>query len=101
MTELEFPKIVVPRLPQNTSNVNTECAGKSKLFFLCDQLLGALIHLNFLILIIICFKLMVPVVNYVIHDCSSGRTTPGVSLYRSLTLGGKFCCSYYARQGGR
>ena len=43
---------------------------------------------------------MVPVVNYVIHDCSSGRTTPGVSLYRSLTLGGKFCCSYYARQGG-
>ena len=24
--ELEFPKILVPKLPQNTSNVNTECA---------------------------------------------------------------------------
>ena len=27
--ELEFPKILVPRLPQHTSDVNTECAGKS------------------------------------------------------------------------
>ena len=26
--ELEYPKILVPRLPQHTSNVNTECAGK-------------------------------------------------------------------------
>ena len=25
-------------------------------------------------------------VNYVIHGCFSARTTPGVSLYRSLTL---------------
>ena len=25
-------------------------------------------------------------VNYVIYGCSSARTTPGVSLYRSLTL---------------
>ena len=29
-TELEFPKILVPRLPQHTSNVNIECAGKSE-----------------------------------------------------------------------
>ena len=28
--ELEFSKILVPRLPQHTSNVNTECAGKSE-----------------------------------------------------------------------
>ena len=28
--KLEFPKILVPRLPQHTSNVNTECAGKSE-----------------------------------------------------------------------
>ena len=28
--ELEFPKILVPRLPQHTSNVNNECAGKSE-----------------------------------------------------------------------
>ena len=29
-TELEFSKILVPRLPQNTLNVNIECAEKSK-----------------------------------------------------------------------
>ena len=28
--ELEFPKILVPRIPQHTSNVNIECAGKSE-----------------------------------------------------------------------
>ena len=28
--ELEFPKILVPRLPQHTWNVNIECAGKSE-----------------------------------------------------------------------
>ena len=28
--ELEFPKILVLRLPQHTSIVNTECAGKSE-----------------------------------------------------------------------
>ena len=28
--ELEFPKILVPRLPQHTSGVNIECAGKSE-----------------------------------------------------------------------
>ena len=47
--EPQFPKILVPRQPQNTSNVNIECAGKSKqLYSLCDQLLGALIiYLDF------------------------------------------------------
>ena len=30
--EFEFPKILVPRLPQNSSNVNIECAGKSKYY---------------------------------------------------------------------
>ena len=29
---------------------------------------------------------MMPGVNYVIHGCSSARTTPDVSLYRSLTF---------------
>ena len=29
---------------------------------------------------------MISGVNYVIYGCSSARTTPGVSLYRSLTL---------------
>ena len=51
------------------------------------QLLGALIHFNFIILILICFWLMMSGVNYVIYGCSSARTTPEVSLYRSfLTL---------------
>ena len=29
---------------------------------------------------------MMPGVNYVIYGCSSAKTTPWVSLYRSLTL---------------
>ena len=29
---------------------------------------------------------MIPGVNYLMYGCSSERTTPGVSLYRSLTL---------------
>ena len=29
---------------------------------------------------------MMPGVNYLIYGCSSARTTPGVSLYWSLTL---------------
>ena len=52
--ELEFPKILVPRLSQNTLNVNTECARKSKqLFSLCDQILGAQIYLYFIVLILV------------------------------------------------
>ena len=39
--ELEFPKILVPRLPQNSSNINIECAG---------------IYIHFTTLILICFN---------------------------------------------
>ena len=54
--EFDFPKILIPRLPPNTSNVNIECARKSKqLYSLCGQLLGALIFFNFVILILIYF----------------------------------------------
>ena len=54
--EIEFLKMLVPRLPENTSNVNIERAGKSKQQdSLSDQLLGELIYLNFIILILICF----------------------------------------------
>ena len=49
--ELELPKILVPKLSQHTSDVNTE----QTVFFISDQLFGALIHLNFIILILICF----------------------------------------------
>ena len=45
-TELEFLKIVVPRLSQHTSNVNTECTTKSKqLYSILSFTLGALIYL--------------------------------------------------------
>ena len=50
---LRFTKILVPRLTQNSSNVNIECAGKLKqLYSLCDQVLGALRYLHFIILIL-------------------------------------------------
>ena len=56
VAELEFPKILVPSLPQNTSNVNIKSTGKSKqLYYLCGELLGALIYLHFIVLILICF----------------------------------------------
>ena len=38
-------------------------------------------------------------VNYVIYGCSSARTTPWVSIYKSLTKEEKDCCSYYSRYG--
>ena len=58
---------------------------KTTVLFMWDQLLAALIHFNFITLISICFKLMMPEVNYVIYTYSSARTT-GVSLYWSFTL---------------
>ena len=60
---------------------------KTIVFFICDQLFGALIDLNFIILVLICFQFITLGVTYVIYGCSSTRTTPGVSLCRSyLTL---------------
>ena len=44
--ELVFPKILVPRLPQNSSHVNIECTGKSKTPSLCDQLLLCIIYVT-------------------------------------------------------
>ena len=65
--ELEFPKILVFKLPQNSSNVNNECSGRSKhlySIFLGSLtgftthtfvILGVLIYLHSIILILICF----------------------------------------------
>ena len=51
--DLEFSKILVPKLPQHISNVNIECARKLKdLCSFCDHFLEALICLNFIILIL-------------------------------------------------
>ena len=72
--ELEFPKILVSRLPQNSSNVNIECVG---------------IYLHFVILILICFQLIMSAVNYLIYGCSSSRTTPAVTTIQELHTGGK------------
>ena len=57
--ELELPKILVPRLPQISSNVNI-CARKLKqLYSECDQLHGALIypHINLFFIDYTCCKL--------------------------------------------
>ena len=54
--------------------------------FIWDQLLAALIYLNFVILILICFSLMIPGVIFVIYGFYSEKTTLGVSLYLSFTL---------------
>ena len=55
--ELEFPKVLVPKLTQNTSDVNIECAWLYSAVHncsLCDQPLGALVFCYFIILILIC-----------------------------------------------
>ena len=43
---------------------------------------------------------MLPGVNYVIYGCSSAETTLGTSP-TELNTRGKYCCSYYSRQGDR
>ena len=86
--KLEFPKILVPRLPQNASNVNIECTRKRKqLDYLCNQLLGALIYIHFIVLILmfLCNKWFLLFENNT----------------RSLKLEEKYCYSYYSRQGDR
>ena len=73
VAELEFPKILVPRLSQNSFNVNIGCPG---------------IYLHFIILTLICFKLIMPAVNYVMYGCSL-RTTPEVITIQEFHTGGK------------
>ena len=54
--KLEFPKILVLRLSQHASDLKVECAGLCRKSEWSKQLyFGALIHLNFIILILICF----------------------------------------------
>ena len=59
---------------------------KTTVLLVCDQLFGALIHLNFIILILYVFNGCCLVLNYVIYSCSSARVTPGVSPYRTFIL---------------
>ena len=75
--EHEFPKILVPRQPQNVPNVNIKSARKAKqLYYFCDQLLGALIYLHFVVLIIIYFWFIMLGVYFTKNGCFSLRTTP-------------------------
>ena len=76
--ELEFPSILVPRLPYNTSNVNIVSTGKSKQ---CDQLFGTLIYLHFIVL------MLMLLVDYTWCKLYNSR---------SLTLEEKHCCSLYS-----
>ena len=73
-SELEFRKILVSRLLQHSLNVNTGCAGR---------------YLHFIILILICFLLIMPAVNYVIDGRSSSKTTPGIITIQELHTGGR------------
>ena len=87
--EPELPKMLVPGLPQISSNVNI-CARKLKqLCSECDQLHGALIYPHFIGLILICFLLIIPAVNYVINGFFSSRTTLRVITIMDLHNGGK------------
>ena len=55
-TKLELSNILVPRPPQNASNVNIEGTRKGKrMYYLCDQLLGAQVYIYFIVLVLICF----------------------------------------------
>ena len=85
--KLWFPKILVPRLPKHTSNVNIASTGNSKQrYYLCGQLLGALIYPHFLVLILIWFWFIMVVVNYAINGCSSSRATLGALHWRKNIL---------------
>ena len=87
--ELEFPKILVPRLPQNSSNVNIEYAGKPKQLYSISFIILRALYLYFIILALICFSLIMPTVNSVIYGCSSSKTISGVITIQELHTGGK------------
>ena len=57
---------------------------KTTVLFIRDQLLGALTQFYYSDINL--FLIDDTWCKYVMYDCSSARTTPGVSLYRSLTL---------------
>lgn len=48
---------------------------------LCDQPLGALVYLHFIVLKLICFSLIMPGRNHVIYGCSFLRKNKRISLF--------------------
>ena len=86
--ELEFPKIIVPRLPQNTSNVNIEYAGKSyNCILYVDSFLEHIKLSSFYCSDINLF--LIDHTCYKIYGCSSLRTTPRFITIQELHTGGK------------
>ena len=96
--ELEFSKILVPRLPQNTRNVNNGCAEKPKqLYYLRYQLLGALIPLFYCSDINLCFQLVMSggncaVMHVPCRGLFQGQHCTGATLE-------EYFCSYYSWKG--
>ena len=103
--ELEFPKILVPRIPQYTSNVNIKYARKSEWSKQLYYLYGTSFLQHWYILILLFWYYL-----FLIEDALRKLCNIWLLLCesnsRSITLpelhaGGKYYCSYYSRQGDR
>lgn len=69
VAELEFLKILLTRLPQNTLNVNIKCVGKQKkLYSLCEQPVEAVMFF-YCSAITLRFELIMPGGNCAIYAC--------------------------------
>ena len=79
-TELEFPKILVLRLPKNVQEKQNNC------ILSCDNPLRVLMPL-FYCSHVNAFSMIMRSANCAICDCYSSRTIPGVSQYWSITKG--------------
>ena len=96
--ELEFPKILGPRLPQQTSNVNNEYARRSEWFSLhvnsfwsTDTSQFYYSDINLFLIYDACCKLC----NAWLLLCQNNSRSITIL---ELNIGRKYCCSYYSRQ---
>ena len=71
---------------------------KTTALIIWDLLLAALMQINFITLILICFKLLMPGLSYITYGYSSARIT-GLSLYWSFRLEENVIAIYYPREG--
>ena len=95
-TEPEFIKILVPRLPKNTSDINVECAGKSKqLYSLCYQHWSTVV--SSLCCSDICFQLIMLGVNYAIYYSPFWRQVQQYHHVEVTPEEKQHCCTYYKR----
>ena len=91
--ELEFPKILVPRLLQHTSNVNIETTAKSKQL----QLLFVSSFLEPWYIFLYCYDISLFLIDYASRKLCNKWLLLFENNSRSLTLKEKHCCSYYWR----